>query len=103
LQDRHAQRFDYYCLIDRNFVCLPSAPLRRIVGEADRTVFVTPDVLRYIMQTVEPSHVLARFCVVELLHGKAYRRAPTAEEVREMVRRGADIHPFEEGRDLGFS
>lgn len=103
LQDRHAQRFDYYCLIDRNFVCRPSAPLRRIVGEAERTIFVTPDVLRYIMQTVEPAALLARFCVVELLHGKAYRPAPTAAEVREMARQGADIHPFDEGRDLGFS
>ena len=58
--------FKYYCIIDQNFVRDRIDLVREIVA-CDLTLYVLPEVLRYIMQGIPQELIRCRICIIELI------------------------------------
>ncbi|MCH3837593.1 hypothetical protein LZB74_09445, partial [Campylobacter jejuni] len=67
-------QFKYYCIIDQNFVRDRIDLVREIVA-CDLTVYVLPDVLRYIMQGIPQEEIRCRICIIEFISERAYQRS----------------------------
>jgi hypothetical protein len=101
-----ARKFDvpfrYYCIIDQSFARERIDLVREVVAR-DLTLFVTPDVLRYLVQGISPTEYRCRICVIELVSEPAFGAAPTPQALRRM----ADAYPgmslFDAENALGYS
>jgi hypothetical protein len=101
-----ARKFDipfrYYCIIDHWFARERSDLVREVVSR-DLTLFVTPDVLRYIVQGVSPTQYRCRICVVELVSAPAYGAAPAPQALRGLATRYPGLNVFDADNALGYS
>lgn len=102
LQDRFDIDFPYYMIIDRDFIHDRPDLVGRIVG-ASRLVFLSPDVLRYIYQTIPVDHIRCQFSIVENISEPGFGGSPNAELLSQWQAQGHDIHVFEQDIPLGFS
>jgi KDO transferase-3 len=95
--------FKYYCVIDQNFVRRRIDLMREVV-ERDLTLFVTPDVLRYMVQGL-PSleRYKCRICVIEVVSERAFLPNALPEELAAMALSNPDLSVFDSQRSLGYS
>ncbi|WP_256977332.1 MULTISPECIES: hypothetical protein [Alcaligenaceae] len=94
--------FKYYCVIDQNFVRRRIDLMREVVSR-DLTLFVTPDVLRYLMQGIPPATYKCRICVIEVVSERAYQPSSTPQELLALAQAGPEMSVFDAERALGFS
>jgi len=94
--------FKYYCVIDQNFVRRRIDLMREVVAR-DLTLFVTPDVLRYMIQGIPPALYKCRICVIEVVSERAYRPMAEPREMLELARSNPDMAVFDADRSLGYS
>lgn len=102
LQDTVAIDFPFYCLIDRTFVQNKPQLVERIVSH-NRVLFLTPDVLRYVLQSVPLDRLKCRLCLLEDMAESAYKRGITPASLQTLQQAGADIAVFDKQIPLGFS
>ncbi len=84
LQDTQPVRFEYYCIIDTNFVRQRMDLVARIVS-ADLTLFVTPLVLWFILQRMPLSAVRCRLCLIEDLREPSFLPALSNEAIHTLA------------------
>ncbi|WP_231755325.1 hypothetical protein [Bordetella sp. N] len=94
--------FKYYCVIDQNFVRRRIDLMRDVVAR-DLTLFVTPDVLRYLMQGIAPTTYKCRICVIEVVSERAYQPASTPQDLLALAQACPEMAVFDAERALGFS
>jgi KDO transferase-3 len=94
--------FKYYCVIDQNFVRGRIDLMREVVAR-DLTLFVTPDVLRYMVQGLPPEHYKCRVCVVELVSERAFLPHSRPEELTALAQSNPAMSVFDAQRSLGYS
>lgn len=102
LKDRFDIDFPYYCVIDRSFARTQRHLMERIVAE-DRVFLLSPDVLRYVLETIPIESIRCRFCIIEDIKERAYQPRPTPASLLAMQAQGADIAIFDKQLPLGFS
>ena len=86
LANKYDLPFKYYCIIDQNFVRDRIALVREIVSR-DLTLYISPEVLRYIVQGVPQEEIRCRICIIELILERAYQRSTAPATLVRMVRR----------------
>ncbi len=94
--------FKYYCVIDQNFVRRRIDLMREVVAR-DLTLFVTPDVLRYLMQGIPAATYKCRVCVIEVVSERAYLPSSTPQELRALAQKDTDMAVFDAEKALGYS
>lgn len=95
--------FRYYCVIDQNFVRRRIDLMRQVV-ERDLTLFVTPDVLRYMVQGMPwPERYKCRICVIEVVSERAYLPHFSPDELAAMAKANPALSLFDSQRSLGYS
>jgi hypothetical protein len=101
-----ARKFDipfrYYCIIDQSFARERIDLVREVVSR-DLILFVTPDVLRYIVQGISPGEYRCRICVIELVSAPTYGAAPAPEALRRLAARHSGLNVFDAENALGYS
>ncbi|WP_447918844.1 hypothetical protein [Achromobacter aegrifaciens] len=94
--------FKYYCIIDQNFVRDRIDLVREIVSR-DLTLYVLPEVLRYIMQGIPQELIRCRICIIELISERAYQRSAAPAVLKRMAAVTPDVKLLDAKRGLGFS
>jgi KDO transferase-3 len=95
--------FRYYCVIDQNFVRRRIDLMREVV-QRDLTLFVTPDVLRYMVQGLpSPGHYKCRICVIEIVSERAYLPHCRPDDLTALAKANPDMSLFDSQRSLGYS
>jgi KDO transferase-3 len=94
--------FKYYCVIDQNFVRRRIDLMREIVAR-DLTLFVTPDVLRYMVQGISPSLYKCRICIIEVVSERAYQRNTLPHELTALAQANPNLAVFNAEESLGYS
>ena len=94
--------FKYYCIIDQNFVRDRIDLVREIVSR-DLTLYVSPEVLRYIIQGVPQDLIRCRICIIELLVERAYERRAAPAALVRLAQVSPDLHLLDAEQGLGFS
>lgn len=94
--------FKYYCIIDQNFVRDRIALVREIVSR-DLTLYVFPEVLRYIMQGIPQDQIRCRICIIELIAERAYQRAAAPAELKRIAAVTPDVQLLDAKQGLGYS
>ncbi|WP_232467791.1 hypothetical protein [Bordetella genomosp. 9] len=95
--------FKYYCVIDQNFVRRRLDLMREVV-DRELTLFVTPDVLRYMVQGLPtPERYRCRICVIEVVSERAFQPHCRPEELTAMARKNPAMSLFDPRRSLGYS
>ncbi|HEY9272804.1 MULTISPECIES: hypothetical protein [Achromobacter] len=94
--------FKYYCIIDQNFVRERIDLVREIVSR-DLTLYVLPEVLRYIMQGLPQEAIRCRICVIELIAERAYQRISAPAVLQRMAAASPDVQLLDAKRGMGFS
>lgn len=102
LANKYDLPFKYYCIIDQNFVRDRIALVREIVSR-DLTLYVSPEVLRYIVQGVPQEEIRCRICIIELILERAYQRSTAPATLVRMVQANPDLHLLDAELGLGFS
>lgn len=103
LQEKFGLQFPFYCLIDDDFVSGKVELVEKIVGTADRTLFLTPSVLRHLLQHVPYSHIRCQLSLIENIAERAFCPVATPATLREKQRIGLDIVLFDSLVPCGFS
>ena len=78
------------------------ALVREIVSR-DLTLYVSPEVLRYIVQGVPQEEIRCRICIIELILERAYQRSTAPATLVRMVQANPDLHLLDAELGLGFS
>lgn len=94
--------FKYYCVIDQNFVRRRIDLMREVVSR-DLTLFVTPDVLRYMMQGISPTLYKCRICVIEVVSERAYQPNSLPDELMALGLANPGMSVFDAEHSLGYS
>lgn len=94
--------FKYYCIIDQNFVRQRIDLVREIVSR-DLTLYVLPEVLRYIMQGLPQESIRCRICIIELIAERAYQRISAPAVLQRMAAASPDVQLLDAKRGMGFS
>ncbi|WP_160318540.1 hypothetical protein [Achromobacter sp. DMS1] len=94
--------FKYYCIIDQNFVRNRIDLVREIVSR-DLTLYVMPEVLRYIMQGIPQEDIRCRICIIELISARAYERTAAPAVLKRMAAATPDVQLLDAKRGLGYS
>lgn len=94
--------FKYYCVIDQNFVRRRIDLMRDVVAR-DLTLFVTPDVLRYLMQGIPPATYKCRICVIEVVSERAFQPSSMPADLLALAQARPEMSVFDAERALGFS
>lgn len=94
--------FRYYCIIDQTFARERIDLVREVVAR-DLTLFVTPDVLRYMVQGISPREYRCRICVIELISEPAYQAAPSPEALQRLAQSCPELALFDANNALGYS
>lgn len=94
--------FKYYCIIDQNFVRERIDLVREIVSR-DLTLYVLPEVLRYIMQGIPQESIRCRICIIELISERAYQRISAPAVLQRMAAASPDVQLLDAKRGMGFS
>lgn len=94
--------FKYYCIIDHNFVRDRIDLVREIVMR-DLTLFVFPEVLRYIMQGIPQEHIRCRVCVIELISQRAYQRSAAPAVLKRIAAATPEVQLLDAKQGLGYS
>ena len=102
LANKYDLPFKYYCIIDQNFVRDRIALVREIVSR-DLTLYISPEVLRYIVQGVPQEEIRCRICIIELILERAYQRSTAPATLVRMVQANPDLHLLDAELGLGFS
>lgn len=97
-----APRFTHYCIIDANFVFTRPALVRQVLS-SDLLLFVTPEVLRYIVQQQGVDAMRCRLCVIENIAERAYEAAPGPSDLAAWQQAGRDVAVFDARQCLGVS
>ncbi|MCZ8411794.1 hypothetical protein ACOTBW_25855 [Achromobacter dolens] len=95
-------QFKYYCIIDQNFVRDRIDLVREIVA-CDLTLYVLPDVLRYIMQGIAQEEIRCRICIIEFISERAYQRSAAPAVLKRMVAASPDLRLLDAKQGLGYS
>lgn len=95
-------KFKYYCIIDQNFVRDRIELVREIVSR-DLTLYVFPEVLRYIMQGVPQDQIRCRICVIELISERAYQRTAAPAMLKRIAAATPDVQLLDAKQGLGYS
>ncbi|WP_283147479.1 hypothetical protein [Silvimonas soli] len=106
LRERYPQlRFDYYAMLDAGFVRKRQHLVRQILGE-DLLLFVTPEVLRWIVHLFEPAQIVCRIAVFEEVHQRVGLRKPTPEQLEAEFKDDTELVLFDAWNEVhahGFS
>ncbi|WMD23187.1 hypothetical protein RAS12_12645 [Achromobacter seleniivolatilans] len=94
--------FKYYCIIDQNFVRDRIELVREIVMR-DLTLYVFPEVLRYIMQGIPQEYIRCRICIIELISERAYQRSAAPAVLKRIAAATPDVHLLDAKQGLGYS
>ncbi|MBO9328002.1 hypothetical protein A6B37_24675 [Achromobacter sp. HZ01] len=94
--------FKYYCIIDQNFVRDRIDLVREIVSR-DLTLYVLPEVLRYIMQGIPQESIRCRVCIIELISERAYQRSAAPSVLKRMAAVTPDVQLLDAKQGLGYS
>lgn len=94
--------FKYYCIIDENFVRDRIDLVREIVSR-DLTLYVVPQVLRYLMQGIPQESIRCRICIIELISERAYQRSAAPAVLKRMAAATSDVKLLDAKQGLGFS
>ncbi|MCD0500988.1 MULTISPECIES: hypothetical protein [Achromobacter] len=94
--------FKYYCIIDQNFVRERIELVREIVGR-DLTLYVFPEVLRYIMQGIPQDQIRCRICIVELISERAYQRSVAPAVLKRIAAATPEVQLLDAKQGLGYS
>lgn len=94
--------FKYYCVIDQNFVRRRIDLMREVVSR-DLTLFVTPDVLRYMAQGISPKLYKCRICVIEVVSERAYQPNSLPQDLLALAQSNPSMALFDAQRSLGYS
>ncbi|MFD4839813.1 hypothetical protein ACFWP0_20080 [Achromobacter sp. NPDC058515] len=95
-------QFKYYCIIDQNFVRDRIDLVREIVAR-DLTLYVFPEVLRYIMQGIPQEHIRCRICIIELISRRAYERSAAPAVLKRIAAATPDVQLLDAKLGLGYS
>lgn len=95
-------QFKYYCIIDQNFVRDRIELVRDIVSR-DLTLYVFPEVLRYIMQGIPQEHIRCRICIIELISRRAYERSVAPAVLKRIAAATPDVQLLDAKQGLGYS
>ncbi|CAB3914075.1 hypothetical protein [Achromobacter ruhlandii] len=95
-------QFKYYCIIDQNFVRDRIDLVREIVA-CDLTLYVLPDVLRYIMQGIAQEYIRCRICIIEFISERAYQRSAAPAVLKRIVAASPDLRLLDAKQGLGYS
>ncbi|MGN6457062.1 MAG: hypothetical protein ACTHLV_12790 [Achromobacter mucicolens] len=95
-------QFKYYCIIDQNFVRDRIELVRDIVGR-DLTLYVFPEVLRYIMQGIPQEQIRCRICIIELISRRAYERSVAPAVLKRIAAASPDVELLDAKQGLGYS
>ncbi|CAB3730240.1 MULTISPECIES: hypothetical protein [Achromobacter] len=94
--------FKYYCIIDQNFVRERIALVREIVSR-DLTLYVFPEVLRYIMQGIPQDQIRCRICIIEMISERAYQRSAAPAVLKRIAAATPDVQLLDAKQGLGYS
>ncbi|MFF7057448.1 hypothetical protein ACFY89_12275 [Achromobacter spanius] len=94
--------FKYYCIIDQNFVRERIELVREIVSR-DLTLYVFPEVLRYIMQGIAQDQIRCRICVIEMISERAYQRSTAPAVLKRIAAASPDVQLLDAKLGLGYS
>ncbi|CAB3925249.1 hypothetical protein LMG26858_05716 [Achromobacter anxifer] len=94
--------FKYYCIIDQNFVRDRIDLVREIVSR-DLTLYVFPEVLRYIMQGIPQDMIRCRICIIELIAERAYERRAAPAVLKRIAAASPDVQLLDAKLGMGFS
>lgn len=100
LADRHALRFDYYCITDTGFIRKRPALLAKIVSR-DLLLFTTPVCLWHILQYFPAASLACRFFLIERVGQPAL--LPTYSAAEAVARADGTLTLFDAARGLGYS
>ncbi|QVQ29238.1 hypothetical protein [Achromobacter deleyi] len=95
-------QFKYYCIIDQNFVRDRIDLVREIVAR-DLTLYVFPEVLRYIMQGIPQELIRCRICIIELISRRAYQRSVAPAVLKRIAATTPDVQLLDAKQGLGYS
>ncbi|KRC83014.1 hypothetical protein ASE30_23775 [Achromobacter sp. Root83] len=95
-------QFKYYCIIDQNFVRDRIDLVREIVAR-DLTLYVFPEVLRYIMQGIPQEQIRCRICIIELISRRAYQRTVAPAVLKRIAAATPDVQLLDAKQGLGYS
>ncbi|MEN4921949.1 hypothetical protein ABE485_25005 [Achromobacter spanius] len=95
-------KFKYYCIIDQNFVRDRIDLVREIVAQ-DLTLYVFPEVLRYIMQGIPQEDIRCRICIIELIAKRAYERSVAPAVLKRIAAASPDVQLLDAKQGLGYS
>ena len=95
-------QFKYYCIIDQNFVRDRIDLVREIVSR-DLTLYVFPEVLRYIMQGIPQELIRCRICIIELIAERAYERRAAPAVLKRIAAASPDVQLLDAKQGMGFS
>lgn len=94
--------FKYYCIIDQNFVRDRIELVREIVGR-ELTLYVFPEVLRYIMQGIAQDQIRCRICIIELISERAYQRTAAPAVLKRIAAATPDVQLLDAKQSMGYS
>jgi len=94
--------FKYYCISDQNFVRERIELVREIVSR-DLTLYVFPEVLRYIMQGIAQDQIRCRICVIEMISERAYQRSTAPAVLKRIAAASPDVQLLDAKLGLGYS
>ena len=103
LQERYPIVFDYYCIIDRSFARDHPGVIKKVISEPSRTLFLSVDVLRYMLEYLHPQEIHCQLCIIEDITQRAGMPSLAPTDLGRLTRAGADIAIFDDTVPLGFS
>ena len=100
LCERGPVKFDYYCMIDTNFIKKRPDLVARILA-LDLTLFITPLILWYILQRFPLSALRCKIYLMEDVREPTFLRARGSAELQQLA--DQDICQFDADSVLGYS
>jgi len=100
LYDRVPVRFDYYCIIDTNFVKSRRDLVERVISQ-DLTLFITPLVLLYMLKFFTLEMFRCKIFMLEDICAPTFAPARDCQTLAACT--DADVHQFRPDAMLGYS
>lgn len=100
LCDRAPVKFDYYCIIDTNFIKNRPDLVEKILRQ-NFTLFITPLILWYVLKQFPLAALRCKIYLMEDVREPTFLPARGCAELQQIS--GAEVHQFEPGSTLGYS
>lgn len=104
LQDKFDIEFNYYCIVDGTFVQSRKDLVKRIISN-ELILFLTPEVLRYMLEYIHINDIKCSICIIECISAKAFDSIKYGYDLKQLQKYNSDIIVFNPDINppIGFS